>query len=164
MTLPELLVGVALSAMIALVLARMFQVTLRAAQATLRQSGTLASSRRALVNAGPHRGMLWAAREALQARSLSTSTLELSLPVLSEYAYAVSGETLVKTQDGVEWAQATGVSSLTLSYFEIDASGRIFASTAASSASYVQVRLTATGRGPRERRYDFVSGAWLRNR
>ncbi|OGR49517.1 MAG: hypothetical protein A2X40_09845 [Elusimicrobia bacterium GWC2_65_9] len=164
-TIPELMVGVLLLGMAGLVAARMIMALAKGSLYTARQSAVLAQSRRALVNWGGERGMVWAAQEAREARSLSTSTLELVVPgpVNVDFSVAASN-VLVKTEGGLANDQASGISSMTVSYFEIDAGGLIFQSTAASNASLVQFVLTVQGKTSKDRTYSILSGAWLRNR
>lgn len=162
---PELLVGVLLMAMAALVMARMIGALAKGSLYTARQSAALSGSRRALVNSGGERGLVWAAQEASAVRSLDASALQLVLPGPVNADYAVVGSSvLVKTEGGVVFSQAPAISSMAVSYFEIGADGLIFQSTAASQASLVQVVLTVKGKGAQERSYGIVSGAWLRNR
>lgn len=163
-SLVELLIGAALTGLLALVMARMMIALVRGSQYATRQAAQLASSRRSLNDAGPHRGMIWAAQEAEAALSLSTSTLQLTLPVLETYDYEVVASTLMKTQNGSGYKQAANVSSMTLSYFEIDSTGHIFRSTVAAQASLVQVLLTVRGKTSKDRTYSILSAAWLRNR
>lgn len=148
-----------------LVMARMAGALAKAARYTVRQSAVLTSGRRALLNTGKNRGLVWAAQEASAARSLSSATLELIVPGPVNADFAVSGSSvLVKTEGGTVFKQASSISSMTVSYFEIGADGLIFQSTVASQASYVQVLLQVKGKTSRERTYSLVSGAWLRNR
>ena len=98
-------------------------------------------------------------------RSLSTATLELAFPEMLTADFSVIGSSvLVKTEEGRAAKQALGISSMTVSYFEIGSNGLIVQSTAASNSSLVQVILTVKGRTSKERTYDIVSAAWLRNR
>ena len=164
-TLPELVVGVMLLGMASLVGARMIMALAKGSLYTARQSAVLAQSRRALVNSGGERGMVWAAQEAREIRSLSTSTLQLVVPGPVNVDYdVVASSVLVKTEGGLATNQASYISSMTVSYFELDANGLIFQSTAASNASLVQFILTVTGKTSKDRTYNILSGAWLRNR
>jgi prepilin-type N-terminal cleavage/methylation domain-containing protein len=164
-TLPELLVGVLIMGVAALVGARMVGALAKGARYTVRQSAVLADGRRALLNTGKNRGLVWAAQEASAVRSLSTATLQLVVqgPVNADFE-VVGSSVLVKTEGGSAVKQAPDISSMTVSYFEIGSDGLIFQSTVASQASLVQFVLRVKGKTSKERTYNIVSGAWLRNR
>ncbi|OGS01351.1 MAG: hypothetical protein A2V88_17830 [Elusimicrobia bacterium RBG_16_66_12] len=154
-----------LMAMAALVMARMIGALAKGSLYTARQSAALSGSRRALVNAGGERGLVWAAQEASAVRSLDASTLQLVLPGPVNADFIVEGSSvLVKTEGGVDFKQASAISSMTVSYYGMGADGLISQSTAASQASLVQVVLTVKGKAAKDRTYSIVSGAWLRNR
>lgn len=164
-TLPELAVGVLLLGMAGLVGARMLMALAKGSVYTARQSAVLAQSRRALVNSGGERGMVWAAQEAREIRSLSTATLQLVVPGPVNVDYdVVASSVLVKTEGGLANVQASYISSMTVSYFELDANGLIVQSTVAANASLVQFVLAVKGKTSRDRTYSILSGAWLRNR
>lgn len=161
----ELMVGVFIMGVAALVGARMLGALVKGARYTVRQSAVLADGRRAVLNTGENRGLVWAAQEASAVRSLSPSTLQLVVqgPVNMDFA-VVGSSVLIKTEGGAAVKQAPDISSMTVSYFEIGSNGLIFQSTVPSQASYVQFILSVKGKTSKERTYNIVSGAALRNR
>ena len=143
----------------------MLGALVKGARYTVRQSAVLADGRRAVMNTGGNRGLAWAAQEASAVRSLSTATLQLVVPGPVNVDFAVIGSSvLIETEGGVDVTQAPDISSMTVSYFEIGSDGLIFQSTVASQASYVQFILLVKGKTSKERTYNMVSGAALRNR
>lgn len=160
----ELMVAVLLMGVASLLAARMVSALVKGARHTVRQSAALAAGRKALLNVGGNRGLVWAAQEASSARSLSASTLQLVVqgPVNADFA-VLGSSVLVKTEGGLAFKQAADISSMTVSYFEIGSNGLIFQSTKAAQASFVQVVVEVKGKTSKDRTYKVVSGAWLRN-
>ena len=74
-TIAELIVGLAVMAVVGVVVARLFLAMLSTAQYTLRHLATLSSARKAYVGDGQRRGMSWGVQEASGLVSLSTSSV-----------------------------------------------------------------------------------------
>lgn len=163
-TLPELVVGIVFVGIVSLVLARLILAFASITNYTLRQTAVLASARQALVNKGQYHGMVWTGREAYAIRALSTTTLQMTTtgPYLVDY-YLSTG-TLVQMQNGVVAKQASGLTDLNVTYYEIGGDGRIFESTVAAQASLANFTLTVTGKNSKLKTYKICSAAALRNK
>jgi len=166
-SLVELMVSVALALLLGAVVARMLTALARATQYTLRQTAILDSGRRAFLNSGKLRGMVWATQEAASLVSLSTDTLPVVLPGPQTITYQIlthpSSSTLVQTQGFSNLRQAPDITTMTVTYYEIGANGLIFESTQAANAQLAEFSLLLKGKG-KQKSYYLRSSGWMRNK
>ena len=132
-TLVELVLGMAVMAVIGGVVLGLFGAGLKSFRYTLRQTFVLTVSRRAFEGDGPLRGMIWAGRNAGSAQDLSPTGLN-GIPHL----------TLLQTN-----------------YYNVDEQGHVVESANASEATMVTALIQTQAPGPKT--YSFFSGAQLRN-
>ncbi len=162
-TLMELVIGIAVAAVVGLVSAGLFKAGLKTYNYSYRQTSVLAGARRALSGSGSLPGVIWAAQSASSVTALSGSSLTLAPPSASSITYQVSGGNLYQTTSGVRTLQSVSVSSAVFSYYNLDSSGLIMVSTLAANATFVTMQLTLTGKSANDRTYNFLGGAQLRN-
>lgn len=164
LTLLELVLGLALTALVGLVAARMMILVARTSQYTFREMTALSSSRKALLEAGAWRGMARAAREASAYVGLSSTTLALTLPGPHDVLFSTAPNGLVQLYDASSSTQAAEVTGLSITYYHIVSStGFISEAVMPSSATYALIRVTMTGKS-RQKSYDMTTGAYARNR
>lgn len=160
----ELIVALAIAGITVTALVGLFRASLTATRFALRQTSVLSNARKALVSEGPQRGLIWAIQESSStAVSLSSYSLNLLLPA-GAFNYALSGDTLNKTQSGVVYAQSKGLSQMEVKYYGLDSNGLITVAASTDTAVYVTTSFTLNGRLIKDATYYLYSGAWLRNR
>lgn len=163
-TLIELLVGLATAAIIAAVSAQVMKAGLMTYHYSVRQNEALTRTRRALGGEGASTGLLRAGRAASAVDVLSVSSAAVvSAPSAVVTSYYVAGDGLYRSQAGAVALQAGAITSLTVGYYNMNASGQIQVSSAASSATLVTALVTLQGKTDKQRNYRLFSGASLRN-
>jgi hypothetical protein len=158
----ELMMGVAISAVLALVIAGLFKSGLLTARYSLGQTRILSEARAGLMGAGKVKGVLWQTQEASSFSTLSSTSLALGYAAAAAISFHLSGRTLLQSQLGVDQTAAVGVSSMTFAYYNLDASGRIMESTAAATAALVTAEIVLPG--DHGKNYSFFTGARPRNK
>lgn len=161
-TLVEAMMGVALAAIVGLVLAGIFKAGLDTYNYTMRQSLVLTSYRKAAAGDGPRRGMVWSAQDAVSVAALTASTLTVNPSAGAALNYTVTGEKLWRSQAGTFQVQAPAVTGLQVNYYNLDAAGLVIESTAAASALMATTLTTLQATG-KYKTYVFFSGGLLRN-
>lgn len=161
-TLMELMMGVAVSAVLALVIAGLFKTGILTARYSLGQTRVLSEARAGLMGAGKVKGVLWQTQEASSFSTLSSTSLALGYAGAAAISFHLSGQTLLQSQLGVDQTAAVGVSTMTLAYYNLDAAGHVMESTAAASAALVTAEIVLPG--DRGKNYSFFTGARPRNK
>jgi Tfp pilus assembly protein PilE len=163
-TLIELMVAVTTAAVIALVTVQLFKVAILTYQATARQTVMLGAMRGALAGKGSRGGILEAARQAKQVQALDEDdAVFLSTSgATSEFTLASAGLTL--TAGGVTTTLGDTISSMTVTYYNLNSSGLIIESTSAAGASFVTAMVVMPSAGLNQKTYRAFAGARLRNR
>ena len=162
-TLVEMAVGIAVTAMIGLIIAGLFKAGIQSYRYSLRQTLVLANARKAIDGDGGARGLIWSGQEAQATSDLSADGVTLNLPTVASRRFLVANQALFQSQMGSENKQADGITSMQAVYYNLDAQGRIMESASAASASLITTLLTMRGSGA-DRSYQFFSGARMRNR
>ena len=162
-TVVELLMGLAVSGVVALVASGLFKAGLLTFHYAVRQNHALTAGRKALAGDGSRHGMVWMSQGAASVAGLDASSLAVSPPGALSTTFHVHGEGLYRSQLDVPVMHAEGVSAVALHYYNLDDGGRIVASTAPASASLVTALVSVHGKSPRRKTYHFFSGARLRN-
>lgn len=161
-TLVELMVGIAISAVLALVIAGLFKAGLLTARYSLGETQVLSQARAGLIGTGKIKGVLWQTQEASSFSTLSSTSLALGYAAAASISFQLSGRSLLQSQLGVDQALASGISTMTFAYYNLDAAGRVMESTAAESAALVTAEIVLPG--DRGKNYAFLTGARLRNK
>jgi prepilin-type N-terminal cleavage/methylation domain-containing protein len=163
-TLVELMLAASISAVIALVSALLFKAGMVSYLYSYRQATALTAARASLSGDGSKTGLLWEAEEAKAVQSLNASTLTLTTASLGTVSYYVTGGgSLYRVAGSSASVLATGVSSLALNYYNLNATGAIIESTAAVSANLVTARLTVVKKSVSDKDHVYFAGARLRN-
>ena len=160
-TLIELIVGVAITAIVSAITLGLFRAGIYAYNYSLRQAFVLSSARKAIHAKGNSLGLLWAVQDAQAAVNLSSSTLTIKPSSGSALKYWIGNETLFQEQLSFTQPQALGISNLQINYYGLDSQGKITESASASNAILVTTWLTLESR--RKRTYLFFSGSSMRN-
>lgn len=161
-TLMELMMGVAIASVLALVVSGIFKAGILTSRYSLSQTRILSEARAALIGTGRIKGVLWQAQEGSSFMTLSSTSLAVGYASAASISFRLSGLDLLQSQLGVDQKAATGISSMTFSYYNLDAAGRIMESTAAASAALVTAAVVLPG--DRGKNYNFFTGAALRDR
>lgn len=164
LTLAEVAIGSALIGVVALVTAGLFRAGMLTYNYVYRQTRVLAGARKALSGDGSHFGIVWAAQSASSVSALDAARLTLVPPLGVNTWFFVSGGKLYQSYLSVQTLQAEPVSSLAVNYYNLDDSGRIVVSTVAASAAFATAQISMRGNAPKDKAYNFISGARLRNR
>jgi len=154
--------GVAISAVLALVISALFKAGILTSRYSLGQTQVLSQARAALLGTGRVKGVVWQTQEAASFSTLSSTSLALGYAASAAVDFRLSGKTLLQRQLGVDQTIATGISSMTLSYYNLDASGLVFESTVAASAVLATASVVLPG--DRGKTYTFFTGARARNK
>lgn len=162
-TLVELLMGLAVSGVVALVVSGLFRAGLLTFNYAVRQNRALTAGRMALSGDGARHGMVWMSQGAASLAGLDASSLAVSAPGALPTTFHVRGEDLYRSQLDVPVRHAEGVGAVALNYYNLDDAGRIVESTAPASAALVTALVSVHGKNPRRKAYHFFSGARLRN-
>jgi hypothetical protein len=158
----ELMMGVAIAAVLALVVSGIFKAGILTSRYSLSQTQILSEARAALIGTGKIKGVLWQTQEASSFSTMSSTSLALGYAGAASISFRLSGRDLLQSQLGVDTKVTTGISSMTFTYYNLDAAGHVMESTAAVSA--VLVTATAVLPGERGKNYNFFTGATLRNK
>lgn len=162
-TMLELVVGIALAAVIGLVCAGLFRAGIKSYNYSYRQTRVIYSARQAMAANGARLGMIWAAQTAASVDSLSVSTLSVTQPGDFSTSYLISNKNLYACRLAAKDLQAESVSTMTVSYYNLDANGHIMVSTAPEAVAMVTTQISMQGSTARDRTYNFMSGALVRN-
>lgn len=163
-TIAELTVGVACAAVISLVSAGLFKAGVSTYNYTIRQNSVLIAAANSLSGDGSRLGILSSTRQAKDVGSLSATTLVLVSTAGATTTFALSGENLNRTENSLTTQLATGISTVTYRYYNLNPStGLIMESTAAVSAAMVTANLVVKGKYATQRNYLFYGAARLRN-
>jgi hypothetical protein len=158
----ELMMGVAIAAVLALVVSGIFKAGILTSRYSLSQTQILSEARTALIGSGRIKGMLWQVQEGSSFSTLSSTSLAVGYASAASISFRLSGKNLLQSQLGVDQKVTTGISSMTFSYYNLDSTGRIMESTDAASAALVTATLVFPGE--RSKSYNFFTGAALRNK
>ena len=162
-TLVEVTVGIAVSGVVALVVAGLFKAGILTFNYAVRQNYALSSARKALAGDGARYGMVWMSQGAAFVEKLTASSLTVSPPDAPTTTFQVYGEHLYQSQLDVQIKHAEGISSVALHYYNLNDAGRIIESTSSVSASLMTAMVSIRGKNPRRKSYHFFSGAQFRN-
>ena len=154
--------GVAIASVLSLVVAGIFKAGILTSRYSLSQTQILSEARAALIGTGKLKGVLWQVQEGSSFSTLSSTSLAVGYASAASISFRLSGKDLLQRQLSVDQKVTTGISSMTFSYYNLDAAGHIMESTAAVSASLVTG--TAVLPGERSKNYTFFTGAALRNK
>jgi hypothetical protein len=161
-TLVETMMGLALVMLLTAVITGLFGAAMKSFTYSTRQTTVLSNARKALDGGSAKPGMAWQARQALSISGLTATQLTVNAPDGSTSQYGLSGQALSLTKSGLVTPLATNVTSLQLSYYNADASGRIMVSTDTASSSLVTAWMQT--QQPGRKTYTFFTAARLRNR
>jgi hypothetical protein len=158
-------VGIAVGAIIGLLVATMLKAGTKTLQYALRQSRVLTNARKAIEGDGSKRGLLWSVRAASSATALSPDSLTVGLPANPplKLHYSVCPDGLCESQSSNDVSIAEGVTSLSFDYYNLDANGRIMASTAPESVTLVSGFLELSGADPNQKTSGALFVGRLRN-
>jgi len=160
----ELLLGVALTAILGVVSARLLQAGLKTYSYTARQAVALSTGAAALRGEGTRPGLVVTARSAKTISSLSPTSLVVTSPSAVVTTFTVSNGALTRTSSlGSLVFQASGVEPLAVNYYNIDGAGLIVESTVAAWATMATFNLNVRGLPGSSRSYNLFSGVGLRN-
>jgi len=163
-TLIELMVGVATAVIIAAVSATLLKAGLMTYTYSVRQNEALTRARKALGNEGAATGVLRGSRTAYALSELNAAQVTVTATTAATItSYYVSGGGLYRSVAGTPALHAEGITSLTVNYYNLNASGLIVESTAAASATLVTARVTLRGKTAQQKDYHLFSGTLLRN-
>lgn len=163
-TMVELIVGIAVAAVISLVSASLFRAGTKVYTHTMRQNAVLADASKALDGQGSTVGMLWATRRSMRVSALNGGSLVLLSTGSVTTTFSLAGGKLWDTTGSVTTKLADNVTDLGVNYYTVDgATGLVSESSSAVSASFVTVGLTMSGYNVAQTTYSFFSGARLRN-
>ena len=162
-TLVEVMVGIAVSGIVALVVAGLFRAGILTFNYVVRQNYALSAARKALAGDGAKHGVVWMSQGAALIEDLEASSLTVSPPNALSLKYHVDEQGLCQSQLGVKTMQAEGVGAVALGYYNLNDVGRIIESTAPASAIFITAMVSIHGKNPRHKTYHFFSGAQLRN-
>jgi len=163
-TLVELVVGIAVAGVLALITAGLFKAGLESYDYSYRQGYSIFAACRGFAGNGSKVGLIWSAQEAKAVSALSASSLALLSPSGTAILYTLSGNELRQTNAGVQELQAKPVTAVSFDYYNLDSQERIMVSTAPEAATLVTARLkVVAGYGARAKTYNFMSGARLHN-
>jgi hypothetical protein len=96
-------------------------------------------------------------------QSLDAATLTLSTISGGTVTYSVNGDAFTRVSGTSTMVLATGVTSLALKYYNLNAGGTIIESTAPASAALITARITVAGKSAADKTQVFYGGAKLRN-
>lgn len=154
--------GVSISALLSLVVASLFKAGILTSRYSLGQTQILSQARSALMGRGRVKGLLWQAQEASSCAALSSTSAAFGYAAEASLGLRLSGRALLQSRLGVDETLASGLSSMSFAYYNLDEAGLVVESTAAASAVLVTVSIVLPG--DRGKSYSFLSGARLRNR
>jgi prepilin-type N-terminal cleavage/methylation domain-containing protein len=161
-TVMELVIGLAVAAILVTVSAAMFQAGIKTYSYTARQNAALKAATTAFDGQGSVEGIVRAAHAASSVGGLSTTSLVL-VSTDTTTTFSFSGTTLTQASTAT-YILSTDISSVTYSYYNIDAAtGRLVTSPTASSATLVTAYLKVNGLMGTQKTYSFFTGAQLRN-
>lgn len=164
LTLVELSVGIALAGVVALVSVGLFKAGLKSYNYSYRQMRMLTSARKALAGDGTRSGMIQAVQSAVSVDALSVSSLAVTPAGDFPTIYFVGDGGLYTSRLATQALQAEAVSSMTVSYYNMDADGHIIVATAPASAAFATAQITMKGALASDKEYSFMSGAMLHNK
>ena len=159
----EVMVGIAVAGIVALVVSGLFRAGILTFNYAVRQNHALAAARKALAGDGANYGMVWMSQGAAFVEDISASSLTVSPRNALSTTYHVHEQDLYQSQLGVKTMQAEGIGAVALHYYNLNDAGRIIESTAPASAALMTVLVSIHGKNPRHKTYNFFSGAQLRN-
>jgi hypothetical protein len=162
-TIVELILAAAISATIALVSALLFKAGILSYIYSMRQASAVTAARASLSGDGAKTGLLWEAQGASAVQSLDAATLTLSTISGGTVTYSVNGDAFTRVSGTSTMVLATGVTSLALNYYNLNAGGTIIESTAPASAALITARITVAGKSADDKTQVFYGGAKLRN-
>lgn len=157
----ELIIGIAVASVIAIVSASLFKAGIKTYRYTARQTVALAAGVSAMRGSGSREGMILASRSAQYVQALDAGQLAVRTSTGVVSTYMLSGGNLMRgLSTGTTVTLAADVSALAVNYYNIAATGLIVESTVAANATMATFKVTVKGlSGSR----DFFSGASLRN-
>ena len=161
-TVIELVIALAVGATVAIVTAALFKAGLKTFQYTARQNAALYSATTAFDGDGNNHGMVWMTHAAQSVSALTSTKLIVVSAASVPTVFSISGGKLYKVSISTH-IQATDVSSMTITYYNMDTSGLIAESTVASSATFATFLLQVSGLTGTQKTYNFFTGAQLRN-
>ena len=162
-TVVELLMGLAVSGVVALVASGLFKAGLLTFNYAVRQNRALTAGRKALAGDGPRYGMVWMSQGAAFIEGLDASSLAVSPPGALPTTFHVHEQDLYRSQLDVPVMHAEGVGAVALHYYNLNDDGRIIESTAPASAALITALVSIHGKNSGRKAYSFFSGARLRN-
>jgi len=163
-TLVELVVGVATAVVIGAVSAGILKAGIMTYSNSVHAHESLTRIRKALGGEGAAFGVLRAGRAANAVAALNAAQVEVNSSTSTVLtSYYVSGGRLLRSVGGVVTQQADEMSTMTVNYYNMNASGLIVESTSTASATLVTALVTLRGKTTKLRDYQLFSGTMLRN-
>lgn len=164
LTLVELCVGLATATIIGAASAGILKAGIMTYTHSVRQNDALTRTRKALGGEGSAAGVLREGRSAHTVNALDAAAvgvLTSSSSILASY-YTSAGD-LFLSKGGVAGLHADKITSVAVSYYNMDSSGLIMESTSAVSATMVTALVTLQSPNPKHKDHALFSGALLRN-
>ena len=161
MTLLELNLALLIIAVLTLGIATIFRLGIVQNKLATAETTVLFNVRKALHGDGKSDGMIFDALYASSATALSPAALAVYNPDNANLSYSLSSGTyLLLTSTSQAKTLATGISTMTISYYNMDSSGLIMVSTLPANAELftASIRLSLP-----KRTVTFYSGALSRN-
>jgi hypothetical protein len=165
-TMIEAVLGIAAAAIIGVVTAMLFKMTILSYVSSTKRNAALQSAARALDMPGSRSGMVFALQSGAAVTGLAASSFTVVSTGSIATSYYLNGSNLMRSYNGGGAAtQAGPFQSMALNYYNINAgTGLIMTSTSGATATLVTMTLVVSGASaPTPKTYTFFSSAALRN-